>query len=67
MTREGYPGCFEEDGIHPNEEGMRLMAEGWYRALAGMHAKEAVVERMWARDYDVESMMRAYIAWRRGE
>jgi len=67
VTRAGYPGCFEEDGLHPNETGMKLMAEGWYRALAGSSVQEAVVAHMRARDYDIDSMMRAYLAWRRGE
>ena len=67
VTRDGYPECFEEDGLHPNEEGMKLMAEGWYRALAGSSAREDIIERMRAREYDVQSMMRAYLAWRRGE
>jgi len=67
VTRDGYPDCFEEDGIHPNEAGMKLMAEGWYRALAGASARDDVVDRMKAKDYDIDSMMKAYLAWRRGE
>ncbi len=66
-TKEAFPDAFEEDELHPNEMGMKIMAEGWYRSLAGEEAKESVIERMWARDYDVDQMMRAYLAWRRGE
>jgi len=66
-TRDSFPESFEEDRLHPNEMGMKIMAEGWYRTLAGGDAKEAVIERMWARDYDVDQMMRSYLAWRRGE
>ncbi len=64
-TRRAYPGCFEDDGLHPNEGGMKIMAEGWYRTLAGEDAREDVVRGLWAREYDVNKMMRAYLAWRR--
>jgi len=66
-TYERFPECFEDDELHPNEIGMKIMAEGWYRALAGDEAKEEVVQRMWEREYDVDAMMREYLAWRRGE
>jgi len=66
-TRDNFPECFEEDRLHPNEQGMKIMAEGWYRTLAGDDAREDVIERMWKRDYDVDRMMQEYLAWRRGE
>lgn len=64
-TREAYPACFAEDGVHPDEQGMKLMAEGWYRSLAGADAREDVIERLFERAYDVEAMMLQYMAWRR--
>jgi len=66
-TRNAYPEAFEEDGVHPNHIGMKIMAEAWYRTLAGDAAKSNVIARMWAREYDVDAMMREYLAWRRGE
>lgn len=65
ITRDAYPECFEDDGVHPNELGTKLMAEAWYRTLAGTAAREEVVERLHERDYDHVAMMRAYMAWRR--
>ncbi len=65
-TKAGYPDVFEDDGLHPNEKGMKIMAEGWYRTLAGRNVQENVIDRMWAREYDVNTMMREYLAWRRG-
>lgn len=67
ITRDCHPGCFTEDGVHPNEQGMKLMAEAWYRTLAGNRAKEDVIANMHRRSYDVDAMMRQYLAWRRGE
>jgi len=34
------------DKVHPSMIGARVMAEGWYRAVAGKAAKEEVVEAM---------------------
>ncbi len=66
-TRDEYPGAFEADGVHPNARGMKIMAEGWYRAVAGDQARDEVVAAMHQRPYDIEAMMQAYLAWRRGE
>ncbi len=66
-TRDAFPDAFEDDELHPNEMGMKIMAEGWYRTLAGDSARQAVIDAMWARQYDIDTMMRAYLAWRRGE
>ena len=65
-TRARYPECFEADGLHPNELGMKIMAEGWYRTIAGPDARQHVIDALYARDYDVETMMRRYIRRRRG-
>lgn len=67
VTKDCFPGCFIEDRLHPNEEGMKLMAEHWYRALAGADVREDVIARMRARSYDTDAMMRRYLAWRRDE
>ena len=66
-TRDRYPECFAADGLHPNELGMKIMAEGWYRTIAGPEARPDIIDRLHARDYDIETMMRAYIRRRRGE
>jgi hypothetical protein len=64
-TRDEFPAAFTEDRLHPNELGNKLMAAGWYRSLAGDETKQEVLERMFARSYDIRAMMQAYIAWRR--
>jgi hypothetical protein len=46
---------------------MRIMAEEWYRALAGPEARQEIIDAMHAREYDVDSIMREYFDWRRGE
>ena len=66
-TRDGYPDCFDEDGVHPNELGMKIMAQGWYRTVAGPDARQDIIDDLYATDYDVEAMMRRYIQRRRGE
>ena len=66
-TRDEFPGCFADDELHPNERGMKIMAEGWYRTVAGKNVREDVIGNMHARPYDIEPMMRAYLARRRGE
>lgn len=65
LTIGRHPGAFTEDRLHPNEDGMKIMAEGWYRTIAGSDAREDVIEAMHDRDYDVEKMMREYRRWRR--
>jgi hypothetical protein len=66
-TRACYPDCFEDDGLHPNLTGTKLMAEHWYRHVAGSDARDSVIAALHARDYDYREMMREYLAWRRGE
>jgi hypothetical protein len=64
-TRDAFPGAFAEDGVHLGEAGMKIMAEAWYRTLAGPEAREDVLARMHARSYDLESIMTGYLNWRR--
>jgi len=64
-TLARFPEAFDEDGIHPNELGMKIMAEGWYRVLAGGDARQDVIDRMNAKAWDVRAMMDAYRKWRR--
>ena len=58
--------AFTDDGVHPNERGMKIMAEGWYRTVAGRKVREDIIAKMHERDYDVVAMMSQYLAWRRG-
>lgn len=60
-----FPEAYADDELHPNEHGMKIMAEAWYRTIAGDQAKEQIIKRMHERDYDVQQMMREYIQWRR--
>ncbi len=66
-TRNEHPGAFTQDRVHPNERGMKIMAEGWYRTVAGADAREDVVQKMHAHSYDVVNMMHAYMESRRVE
>ena len=63
-TLREHPAAFTEDRLHPNERGMRIMAEEWYRALAGAEARQEIIDAMHAREYDVEAMMQEYFDWR---
>lgn len=65
-TKQGYPDVFAEDGVHPNDKGMKIMAEGWYRTVAGDAARQEVIDHMYAKDYDVDKLMDDYRTWRRG-
>ena len=64
-TRDAYPDAFTEDGVHPSELGMKIMAEGWYRALAADEARQEIVDRLYQRSYDIETIMTEFINWRR--
>ena len=64
LTIGEHPEAFTEDRLHPNERGGKIMAEAWYRTLAGDQAQEAIIKAMHARDYDVDAMMNEYLAWR---
>lgn len=60
-----HPAAFTDDGLHPNERGAKIMAEGWYRALAGPDARQEIIDALHARAYDLEEITRDYLAWRR--
>lgn len=66
LTRDAFPDAFAADELHPNELGMKIMAEAWYRTVAGKSARPDVIKRMRDKSYDVDKMMRAYLARRRG-
>ena len=66
-TRDSFSRAFAEDGVHPSEHGMKMMAEGWYRAIAGPEVKQEIIDRMYAKQYDIDTMMRAYLDSRREE
>ena len=66
LTIREHPAAFTDDRLHPNERGAKIMAEAWYRAIAGNEAQEAVIEAMHGRDYDVDAMMDDYLTWRAG-
>lgn len=59
-SRRYFPDAYEPDREHPNEFGTKLVAEEWYRWLAGPEAREDVVERLYSTDYDVEALEAAY-------
>ena len=67
LTIAQFPECYDDDELHPNELGMKIMAEAWYRCLAGEGAKQDIVDALYAKEYDVNTMMRNYMRWRRGE
>ncbi|MEE8143150.1 MAG: hypothetical protein V3T77_08620, partial [Planctomycetota bacterium] len=46
LTRASYPEAFTADKVHPNEQGMKIMAESWYRTLAGDGARQDIIDRM---------------------
>ncbi len=58
-TRDYWPDAYADDGVHPNEFGLKLIAEEWYRFLAGPEAQEEVVQELYATDYDVVALERA--------
>jgi hypothetical protein len=64
-TRDAHPGAFHEDGVHPNQLGMKVMAEQWYRTLAGEQARQEIVDRLYATEYDLEALTTDYINGRR--
>ncbi len=66
LTIREHPEAFTEDRLHPNERGAKIMAEAWYRALAGSDVRQEIIDAMQARSYDVDAMMNEYLAWRRG-
>lgn len=55
-----FPDAFEPDGVRTNEFGQKLVAEEWYRWLAGPEAREGVVEGLYATDYDIRAIEAAH-------
>lgn len=55
-TRRYFPDAYEEGGTRLNEFGLKLVAEEWYRWLAGPEAREPVVEALYAEDFDVRAI-----------
>ena len=66
ITQRNYPGCYLEDRVHLNEQGVKLLAEAWYRTLTGSQAREEIVQAMYADSFNIDRMMRDYLEWRRG-
>lgn len=51
-TKAVHPSGFSAvDKVHPSVKGARIMAEGWYRALAGDTAKQEVVDSMYKNPF----------------
>ena len=44
---------------------MKIMAEQWYRTVAGAGARQEVVDRLHSTDYDIETLMTDYLNGRR--
>jgi hypothetical protein len=59
-TARYYPDAYEDRGPL-NEFGVKLLAEHWYRRLAGPEAREEVVEALYARDFDVRAIESAHL------
>lgn len=59
-----FPTAFTEGRQHLSQRGMKIVAEAWYRTLAGSQASQAIIDRMHARTYDVEKLRRDYLRLR---
>ena len=57
-TREYWPDGYDAAGANLNEFGIKVVAEAWYRALAGSEADEEVIQELYAKDYDVAALAR---------
>jgi len=60
-TRRYFPDAYDEDRVQLNEFGLKLVAEEWYRYLAGPEAREDVVEALYAQPYDVKAIEAAQL------
>ena len=67
LTIKAHPEAFTDDGLHPNTVGAKIMAEAWYRSLAGDAARQDIIDAMNARSYDDDALMNEYLEWRRAE
>jgi hypothetical protein len=61
LTIARFPDVYDADRVHPNDLGMKLIAEAWYRTLAGDHASQAVIDRMHARDYNTTEIVHDHL------
>ena len=61
ITIARFPDAYEADRIHPNEQGMKLIAEAWYRTIAGDLAKQAVIDRLHARVYNTTEIIHDHL------
>lgn len=59
-SKRYYPDAYEADGVSPNEFGLKLIAEEWYRWLAGPEAREPVVEALYSKDFDTDAIEAAF-------
>jgi hypothetical protein len=66
MTISRFPGAYEQDQVHPNELGMKIIAAAWYQVLTGDEARQDIVENMFEQPYDLTEMTRQYLNWRAG-
>ena len=60
-SKRYYPDAYLEGGEEPNEFGQKLLAEEWYRWLAGPEAREEVVQELYATDFDVDGLREAFL------
>jgi len=67
LTIAEHPDAFTDDRLHPNARGSKLMAEAWYRSIAGASARQDIIDTMRAREIDDDAMMREYLDWRRAQ
>lgn len=59
-SKRYYPDAYLPGGEEPNEFGQKLLAEEWYRWLAGPDAREEVVQALYATDFDVDGLRAAH-------
>ncbi len=67
LTIGRHPEAFTDDRLHPNALGSKLMAEAWYRSIAGDDVRQDIIDTMHAREIDDDVMMNEYLDWRRSE
>jgi len=67
LTIGQHPDAFTDDRLHPNALGSKLMAEAWYRSIAGAAARQDIIDAMHGREIDDDAIMNEYLDWRRSE
>ena len=60
-SRRYYPDAYGADRTELNEFGQKLVAEEWYRWLAGPEAREEVVQELYATAFDLERLSAARV------